>query len=162
VAPLAPPAELLPFGRGDLLANAAPRPGDAVEFSLVTDRRTGVRRASRIALLRRSGVVVSVKPAYGFVECVPEAGDAAAAPGARAARVFYHASEVEGAVPLRERDEVDFCVCVNAKTGEPNARKVRRTREAPPPQQRPERPEREEAPVRQEREKAPVRANARK
>jgi cold shock CspA family protein len=154
-APSAPPpppppaSELLPFGRGDVAsAAAAPRPGDAVEFSIVTDRRTGARRAARVTLLRRTGTVVSVKPAYGFLEVHPEAGDVAAAGGppaggahvGRPARVFFHASEVEGGASLRERDEAEFVICVNAKTHEPNARKLRRTREAPTaPPARPER-----------------------
>jgi cold shock CspA family protein len=140
--------ELLPFFRGDLTANMQPRPGDPVEFSVATDRRTGARHATKIALQRRGGVVVLLKPGYGFVELAAEEGSGG---GGRGSRLFFHTAEVEGGVVLKERDECDFFVCLNAKTGEPNARKLRRTREAPPlpPQpERPERPERDKAAVR--------------
>jgi hypothetical protein len=38
---------------------------------------------------------------------------------------------VVGGVVLRARDEVEFVLHVNLKTGEPNAARVRRMREAP-------------------------------
>jgi cold shock CspA family protein len=139
-------AELLPFFRGDLTAKMQPQPGDSVEFCVATDRRTGARHATRITLRRKTGVVVLVKAGYGFVELSAEEGGSG-----RGSRLFFHATEVEGGVALKERDECDFFVCLNAKTGEPNARKLRRTREAPPapPQpERPERPERDKAAVR--------------
>lgn len=45
--------------------------------------------------------------------------------------VFFHLTEVEDGVQLRIGDEVDFMMWDNPKTGEVNARRVRRTREAP-------------------------------
>ena len=68
------------------------------------------------------------------------------------ARLFFHSSEVEGGVPLKEGDEVEFVLCTPPPGGagaapsrpagpqDRAARRLKRTREAPPP------PPREEAP----------------
>jgi len=114
----APPERVrLPFTRSDLSAGTQPRPGDVLELSLLTELRSGARRATAISIPLQQGVVVATKPAFGFLE---PAGDALGS-----ARIFYHNSEVEGGVALAPRDTVDFILCTNGKTGERNARRVR-------------------------------------
>ena len=134
----------LPFGTADLMPDTHPRPGDIVEFSIATNRRTRAQRATRVCLPLRTGVVVVVKPTFGFLQptdklhlphAAPKAAGTKAAGSQRGGKhgktVFFHASEVAGHLTLNPRDEVEFLCCLNPKTGEPNARRVRRTKEAP-------------------------------
>ena len=136
-APPAPGAVRIPFGTSDLLPDTHPRPGDIVEFSIATHRRTQAQHASRVGLPLRTGVVAVVKPNYGFIQPTDGlqlptgVGSKAAKSGKASATVFYHDSEVTGHVALAPRDEVEFLCCLNPKTGDPNARRVRRTKEAP-------------------------------
>jgi cold shock CspA family protein len=138
-APPAPGAVRIPFATSDLLPDTHPRPGDIVEFSIATHRRTQAQHASRVGLPLRSGIVAVVKPNYGFIQ--PTDGlqlptgvgskSAASKSSKASTTVFYHDSEVAGHVALGPRDEVEFLCCLNPKTGAPNARRVRRTKEAP-------------------------------
>ena len=138
-APPAPGAVRIPFATSDLLPDTHPRPGDIVEFSIATHRRTQAQHASRVGLPLRTGIVAVVKPNYGFIQ--PTDGlplpagvgskPSASKSGKASTTVFYHDSEVAGHVALGPRDEVEFLCCLNPKTGDPNARRVRRTKEAP-------------------------------
>ena len=121
----------LPFTRADLAPGCHVRPGDLVQFRVAVDRRTGAARATRISVPLRTGCVHAVKESYGFISIASSDGGEEAAGAAQ--RVFFHFSEVEGhpAVALKERDEVTFTAVLNPKTGELNARQVKRTLEAP-------------------------------
>ena len=61
----------------------------------------------------------------------------------RKSRIFFHISEVLEGLDLHVGDTVEFVETVNARTKEVNARMVKRTKEAPPPQPKERREPRE-------------------
>lgn len=61
-------------------------------------------------------------------------------------RIFFHFNEVAGNVALKPDDEVLFVLHTNLKNGEINACRVKRTKEAPEPVERPLKPKKEAAP----------------
>ncbi|XP_052239321.1 cold shock domain-containing protein E1-like [Dreissena polymorpha] len=98
------------FGDKDQDGEYTLLPGDIVEFSIATDRRDKLQRATKIVLLaetfektterRETGTVVSLKEGYGFIQCAE-----------RDARMFYHFSEVlDAKSETKVQDEVEFTV----------------------------------------------------
>ncbi|XP_075910410.1 cold shock domain-containing protein E1 isoform X9 [Petromyzon marinus] len=105
-----PTARDLPYGEKDTRSKVTLLPGDQVEFSISTDRRDGLERATTITLLsetftasdekREVGVVAALRDGFGFIKCVE-----------REQRMFFHYSEVmDDPQALRISDEVEFTV----------------------------------------------------
>lgn len=103
------PAEI-PYGDKDQKGDYTLQQGDIIEFSVATDRRDKLQRATNIVLLdetfdktterREAGTVVSLKDGYGFIQCAE-----------RDARMFYHFSEIlDTNVKTELQDEVEFTV----------------------------------------------------
>eukprot|EP01116_Phalansterium_solitarium_P021947 TRINITY_DN7051_c0_g1_i1.p1 TRINITY_DN7051_c0_g1~~TRINITY_DN7051_c0_g1_i1.p1 ORF type:complete len:1112 (+),score=427.34 TRINITY_DN7051_c0_g1_i1:1242-4577(+) len=65
---------LLGFGAADLVDKTAPYPGDEVEFNVAVDKRTGVRSATNVRIVKRNelsrerGVITAVKEGFGFID----------------------------------------------------------------------------------------------
>lgn len=103
------PAEL-PYGDKDQKGEYTFQQGDVIEFSIATDRRDKLQRATSIVLLnetfdktterRETGTVVSLKDGYGFIQCAE-----------RDARMFFHYSEIlDTSTKTEVQDEVEFTV----------------------------------------------------
>ncbi|XP_061434978.1 cold shock domain-containing protein E1-like isoform X9 [Lethenteron reissneri] len=112
-----PTARDLPYGEKDTRTKVTLLPGDQVEFSISTDRRDGLERATTITLMsetftasdekREVGVVAALRDGFGFIKCVE-----------REQRMFFHYSEVmDDPQALRISDEVEFTV-IPVRTGE--------------------------------------------
>ncbi|XP_032833961.2 cold shock domain-containing protein E1 isoform X16 [Petromyzon marinus] len=122
-----PTARDLPYGEKDTRSKVTLLPGDQVEFSISTDRRDGLERATTITLLsetftasdekREVGVVAALRDGFGFIKCVE-----------REQRMFFHYSEVmDDPQALRISDEVEFTVIPDAMLPQRNhAVRIRR------------------------------------
>ncbi|CAE1158585.1 Cold shock domain-containing protein E1 [Acanthosepion pharaonis] len=100
----------IPFGDKDQKGDFTLQLDDLVEFSIATDRRDGLQRATQIELLESSfekskeirevGIVATLKDGYGFIQCAD-----------RDLRVFFHFSEaLDPTHELKPQDEVEFTV----------------------------------------------------
>ncbi|ESO83947.1 hypothetical protein LOTGIDRAFT_108249 [Lottia gigantea] len=100
----------VPYGDKDQAGEYTLVQGDFVEFNIATDRRDKLQRATNIALLeetflkvgeqRETGLVVSLKDAYGFIQCVD-----------KDVRIFFHYSELlDPTHVLKVQDEMEFTV----------------------------------------------------
>ncbi|XP_078738313.1 cold shock domain-containing protein E1 isoform X15 [Lampetra fluviatilis] len=122
-----PTARDLPYGEKDTRTKVTLLPGDQVEFSISTDRRDGLERATTITLMsetftasdekREVGVVAALRDGFGFIKCVE-----------REQRMFFHYSEVmDDPQALRISDEVEFTVIPDAMLPQRNhAVRIRR------------------------------------
>lgn len=119
----------IPYGDKDQKGDYTLCVGDIVEFNIATDRRDKLQRATNIVLLdetfensaeqRETGVVVSVKDTYGFIQCTE-----------RDVRMFFHFSEVlESSRDVKCQDEVEFTVTPDPST--PNRNMAIRIRYLP-------------------------------
>lgn len=106
----------LPYGDKDQDGEYTLLQGDIVEFSIATDRRDKLQRATRIVLLsetfektterRETGTVVSLKEGYGFIQCAE-----------RDARMFFHFNEIlDPKAETKCQDEVEFTVTQDPTT----------------------------------------------
>lgn len=106
----------IPYGDKDQEGDYTLLQGDLIEFSIATDRRDKLQRATRIKLLnetfektterRETGTVVSLKEGYGFIQCAE-----------RDARMFFHFSEIlDPKAEPKCQDEVEFTVTQDPTT----------------------------------------------
>lgn len=106
----------LPYGDKDQQNDYTLLVGDIVEFSIATDRRDKLQRATKIKLLnetfdktterRETGTVVTLKEGFGFIQCAE-----------RDARMFFHFSELlDPKTELKVQDEVEFTVMQDPTT----------------------------------------------
>ncbi|XP_078475931.1 cold shock domain-containing protein E1 isoform X12 [Lampetra planeri] len=118
-----PTARDLPYGEKDTRTKVTLLPGDQVEFSISTDRRDGLERATTITLMsetftasdekREVGVVAALRDGFGFIKCVE-----------REQRMFFHYSEYNGDVDLLEvGDAVEYSLS-KTKANKTSADKV--------------------------------------
>eukprot|EP00898_Chlorokybus_atmophyticus_P007037 jgi/Chlat1/7334/Chrsp59S06970 len=116
--------ETLMYGNADLEDGwLNPRVGEQVEFNLAVDGNQQ-RMATNVNLLRYTGAVVGVKASTSTIAYELEDGTKA--------QVLCRFSDVTDGVHLREGDEVEFIPVQTNKSTDKLARKVRRTKEAPP------------------------------
>ncbi|XP_041351705.1 cold shock domain-containing protein E1-like [Gigantopelta aegis] len=106
----------IPYGDKDQKGDYTLQQGDFVEFSIATDRRDKLQRATKIVLLdetfektgepRETGVVVSLKDGYGFIQCAD-----------RDARMFFHFNELlDPEHQTKVQDEFEFLVMQDPAT----------------------------------------------
>lgn len=117
----------IPFGDKDQIGEFTLLPNDWVQFSLATDRRDQLHRATNIELLEESflvsgesremGIIAAVKDGFGFIKCQE-----------RDVRMFFHFSELlDSSYEVKTHDEVEFTVVQDPSSNErSNAIRVRR------------------------------------
>lgn len=98
----------MPYGERDPKCDYSLQVGDQVQFSIATDRRDGLQRATNIELLdqsfanenRQVGVVATVKESFGFISCQD-----------RDSQIYFKTCELlDPDVNLHPSDEVEFTV----------------------------------------------------
>lgn len=98
----------MPYGERDPKCDYSLQVGDQVQFSIATDRRDGLQRATNIELLdqsfanenRQVGVVATVKESFGFISCQD-----------RDSQIYFKTCELlDPDMNLHPSDEVEFTV----------------------------------------------------
>ncbi|KAL3221492.1 hypothetical protein MRX96_029387 [Rhipicephalus microplus] len=98
----------MPYGERDPKCEYSLQVGDQVQFSIATDRRDGLQRATNIELLdqsfaneaRQVGVVATVKESFGFISCQD-----------RDSQIYFKTCELlDPDMTLHPSDEVEFTV----------------------------------------------------
>jgi len=100
----------IPYGDKDQRGDYTLQSGDIVEFSIATDRRDKLQRATSITLVedtfkvngekRETGLIATIKDGFGFIRCAE-----------REVRMFFHFSEMmDPSIDIKVQDEVEFTI----------------------------------------------------
>lgn len=113
------PCETYPYGITSLAdMRDFLQKGDIVKFQLAVVKTTGQKRAAQISAVRKyvRAKVDSIKGQFGFLSHEVEDGK----------KLFFHMTEVQGAIELQPGDDVEFVVVQNQRNGKYSACSLRK------------------------------------